>query len=151
MAELSGAERGGRCACGKITYRLSAAPTWTALCHCESCRRAASAPIVAWMGFDPAHVAWRGERAFYKSSAHATRGFCPDCGTQLSFESTRWPGEIHLYAVTLDDPESYIPQMHCHHGEHLGWMKLDDDLPKYPASAPGAADDAAHPLLTKGP
>ncbi len=126
MAEVT-----GRCLCGAIRYRAPSTPKWTALCHCDSCRRSASAPYVAWMGFAAESVLWTGERHFYKSSEIATRGFCPDCGTQLSFESTRWPGEIHLYAVSLDDPEAYVPQLHCHVDERLSWVEIHDDLPKY--------------------
>ena len=54
----------------------------------------------------------------------------------MSFESTRWPGELHLYAASLDDPEAYTPELHCHHDEHLSWLKTSDDLPRYGASAP---------------
>ncbi|MEQ9695555.1 GFA family protein [Shimia sp. SDUM112013] len=125
----------GRCLCGAIRYRLSTPPKWTALCHCESCRRACSAPVVAWMGFAPEAVAWTGERSFYRSSGISLRGFCNRCGTQMSFESTRWPGEIHLYAASLDDPAEYAPQLHCHHAEHLGWLHIKDSLPRYPHSA----------------
>lgn len=125
----------GRCLCGAISYSLSAEPKWTALCHCESCRRACSAPIVAWMGFSPDQVTWQGERSFYKSSDIANRGFCAKCGTQMSFESTRWPGEIHLYAISLDQPETYEPQLHCHTGEHLDWLNVQDNLPRYAKSA----------------
>ena len=125
----------GRCLCGALTYELRSEPAWTALCHCESCRRATSAPVVAWMGFSPDKVDWSGERQYFKSSEIATRGFCPKCGTQMSFESTRWPGEIHLYAVSLDDPLSYVPQLHCHYGEHLAWLKMNDSLPRHAATA----------------
>ena len=129
------AEREGRCQCGAVRYRLTSDPKWTALCHCESCRRAASTPIVAWMGFETAHVHWSGERAFYKSSQIATRGFCPKCGTQMSFESTTWPGEIHLYAVSLDDPTDYVPELHCHHAEALPWLHTADALPRFEGKA----------------
>ena len=125
----------GGCLCGNIRYEAKTEPNWTALCHCESCRRSASAPVVAWMGFALDAVTWHGERRFYQSSAIATRGFCPDCGTQISFESTRWPGEIHLYGVSRDDPENYTPDLHCHTQEHLAWLKIDDDLPKHRAVA----------------
>ncbi len=124
----------GRCLCGAIRYAAPEQPKWTALCHCESCRRSASAPVVAWMGFPKETIAWSGERSFYNSSEIATRSFCPTCGTQLSFESTRWPGELHLYAVSLDDPERYEPQLHCYHDEHLSWLKIEDDLPVYSGS-----------------
>ncbi len=129
----------GGCLCGAVRYSLSAPPKWTALCHCESCRRAASAPVVAWMGFAPDQVTWTGQRASYKSSDIATRTFCPNCGSQMSFESTRWPGEIHLYGVSLDNPEAYVPELHCHTAEHLDWLQVTDDLPRHPRSADGAS------------
>lgn len=126
----------GRCACGAVRYTAPETPLWTALCHCESCRRAASAPLVAWMGFPKDAVQWTGPRAFHRSSGIATRSFCPTCGSPMSFESTRWPGELHLYAASLDDPERYTPDLHCHHGEHLSWLKVADDLPRHEGSAP---------------
>jgi len=129
----------GGCLCGGVRYTLSAPPKWTALCHCESCRRAVSAPVVAWMGFAPEQVVWSGDRSCYKSSDIATRTFCPTCGSHMSFESTRWPGEVHLYGVSLDDPEAFVPELHCHTAEHLGWLQVADDLPRYPRSADGAA------------
>ncbi|MDJ0821008.1 MAG: GFA family protein [Paracoccaceae bacterium] len=125
----------GRCLCGDIRYEAKGPPLWTALCHCESCRRACSAPVVAWMGFAPEDVAWQGTRTFYQSSDVATRGFCPNCGTQMSFESTRWPGEVHLYAVSRDDPQAYHPDLHCHYAQRLQWLGLSDDLPKHAGTA----------------
>ena len=125
----------GRCQCGAVRYSATSAPKWTALCHCESCRRAASAPIVAWMGFETGHINWTGTLSFYRSSKIATRGFCPTCGTQMNFESTAWPGEIHLYAASLDDPDAYTPQLHCHHGEALAWLHVQDNLPRFAGTA----------------
>lgn len=125
----------GGCLCGAVRYQLTSSPKWTALCHCESCRRAASAPVVAWMGFRPDDVHWSGTRQSYRSSAHASRSFCPTCGSPMSFESARWPGEIHLYGASLDTPEAYAPQLHCYTDEHLGWLKIVDDLPQFSGSA----------------
>lgn len=130
----------GRCLCGAVRYAAPGRPKWTALCHCESCRRSSSAPVVAWMGFAPGDVAWTGARAFYQSSKIAKRGFCPTCGTQMSFESARWPDEIHLYGASLDDPERFSPSLHCHYAERLSWLHLSDDLPRFPSTA-----DAAEP------
>ena len=132
MADLC---KNGSCLCGSVRFHLSSEPLWTALCYCETCRRATSAPVVAWMGFAPERVTWEGERTFYRSSQVATRGFCATCGTQMSFESTAWPGEIHLYAVSLEDPGGYEPQLHCHYAERLEWLSIEDDLPRYAATA----------------
>ncbi|MGI9349475.1 MAG: GFA family protein [Amylibacter sp.] len=126
----------GRCACGKIRYQVMGVPKWTALCHCEDCRRACSAPIVAWMGYTPDAVKWFGELKSRSSSDNGVRSFCPDCGSQLSFVSSRWPGEIHLYAITLDDPTNYSPDLHCYTSEHLDWLPIDNAIPKFPKSAP---------------
>ncbi len=125
----------GRCLCGAVRYRTESAPKWTALCHCESCRRACSAPIVAWMGFAEAAVTWTGARTRFQSSEIATRSFFPTCGTQMSFESTRWPGEIHLYAVSQEEPDNYRPDLHCHYSERLDWLNLSDTLTKHPGTA----------------
>ena len=55
----------------------------------------------------------------------------------MSFESKNWPGEIHLYGISLDDPEAYVPQLHCYRDEHLSWLKIEDELPKFSGSANG--------------
>ena len=130
MAEIT-----GRCLCGSVRYRVQSAPLWTALCHCESCRRACSAPVVAWMGFATEDVHWTGSRTVYASSNAATRSFCPTCGSQMSFEGRRWPGETHLCAASLDRPQDYEPELHCYYAERLGWLHVEDDLPKWPATA----------------
>ena len=36
----------GRCLCGAIQYEYSGAPTLVVHCHCESCRRQTSSPVV---------------------------------------------------------------------------------------------------------
>lgn len=91
--------------------------------------------MVAWMGFEVDQVLWTGTRRFYNSSAKAKRSFCPVCGTQMSFESTAWPGEVHLPAMSLDDPTAYRPQLHCHAGEQLDWLKIHDALPVHQGTA----------------
>lgn len=126
----------GRCLCGNIKFETNSEPIWTALCHCESCRRACSAPLVAWMSFKDFSVKWLGQRTFYKSSENGTRGFCGQCGTQMSFVSARWKDQIHLYATSLNNPESYEPSLHCYYSEKLNWLSVNEDLPKFGSPAP---------------
>ncbi len=125
----------GRCLCGTVNFEGQGEPLWTSHCQCESCRRCCSAPITSFLGFSAEKVSWVGERKFYQSSEIAVRGFCLNCGTQMSFESTKWPDEIHLYAASLDDPSLYKPQMHSHWDERLSWSAWQDDLPKHKGSA----------------
>ncbi len=60
-----------------------------------------------------------------------TRGFCGRCGTPLTYQAERYPGEVHVYVCTLDRPQDFVPQSHVHTGEQLPWLHLDDDLPRY--------------------
>ena len=56
----------------------------------------------------------------------------------MSYQSTRWPTETHLYAATLEDPNDFVPKAHFHWAEHVPWIVTDDDLPKYASTADGA-------------
>ena len=56
----------------------------------------------------------------------------------MTYQSTRWPTETHLYAATLDDPSAFEPRAHFHYLERLPWIMITDDLPKYAATADNA-------------
>ena len=127
--------RTGHCACGAVTWETTAEPLWAGHCHCDSCRRASSAPITSFFGVPRDSVTWNGKTEARESTPGAQRGFCPSCGTQLFFQSDKWPEETHLYAATLDDPSLFKPEAHYHYAEHLSWLSVQDDLPRYPGSA----------------
>ena len=79
---------------------------------------------------------WTGNMpASYASTDHATRWFCDRCGTPMAYESTRFENEIHFYAATLENPEDFSPTQHFHHGEHLSWLSIQDDLKRHDASS----------------
>lgn len=125
-------ERGGRCLCGAVRFLARGEPRWIAHCHCESCRRATSAALVTYAGFAIEDVIWSGlDRAKFSSSPGVERSFCPRCGSPLSFSGERWPGEIHLFAVSFDDPGKLLPTVHVHAGEQLPWLQLADGLPRF--------------------
>lgn len=124
--------RAGGCLCGAVRYVAEGKPLWVAHCHCRSCRRQSGAPVVTWAGYRPANVAWSsGAPGTFNSSEDVTRRFCSACGTPLSYESTRWPDEIHILVTTLDDPESLTPTAHVFWSEHLSWLEMDDGLKKF--------------------
>lgn len=49
----------------------------------------------------------------------------------MAYEAERFPGEIHFYATTLDDPADFKPDFHVHYRERVEWLHITDDLPKY--------------------
>ncbi len=131
----------GGCLCGAIRYRLTGPIESVAHCHCGMCRRASGAPVVTWLTVPAARfTVTKGEPARWKSSAHAERTFCPSCGAQITFWSTRYPDEIDVTLGTLDHPERYPAARHVWVADKLPWLHLDEALPAHQAGTPGPRD-----------
>lgn len=125
----------GLCSCGAVRFASPGPVLWAGFCHCESCRRATSSPITAFFGVPRKTLSWIGDPSVCVSSgAKVQRFFCGGCGSQLSYQSDRWPDEVHLYAAALEDPRSFVPQAHFHWSERLPWLHIYDTLPKFAAS-----------------
>ncbi|MDX1608857.1 MAG: GFA family protein [Halofilum sp. (in: g-proteobacteria)] len=78
----------GSCLCGAIRFELQGAPSDLAHCHCRMCQKAHGA-VFATFAIVP-HTAFRftagADRvASYRSSGHASRSFCPQCGSALQY------------------------------------------------------------------
>ena len=135
MTELS-----GQCLCGKLQWKSPGPVLWGGFCHCGSCRRATSSPVTAFFGVPRNTLNLTGEVGIHESSGgRVKRLFCAQCGSQMSYQADNWPDEAHLYAATLDDPAAFTPEAHYHYAERLPWLAIEDDLPKYAASAVGKA------------
>ncbi|MDF0603636.1 GFA family protein [Psychromarinibacter sp. C21-152] len=122
----------GRCLCGQVRYKFDPeAVLWQGHCHCESCRRACSAPFTTFFGVRASAWRWFGKApSVYRSSPGVERFFCGRCGSQMAYRSDRAPGEIHGYAASLDRPELATPERHEFAAEMLPWVHLADDLPR---------------------
>ena len=120
------------CLCGAIGLSAAGAPLWVGLCHCRSCRRATGGVLMAATGFPRQAVSIeRGQMSYYASSPGVRRGFCGTCGTSLSYENARWPGDIHLMIGAFERPDALQPQFHIFAEDRLPWLKLADGLPQY--------------------
>jgi hypothetical protein len=116
----------GRCLCGAIRCRAEGEPEWAAFCQDESCRRATGAPTTAYAGFLRERFCYlEGEPERFSSSPGVVRSFRGRCGTPLTHEGDRWPGEVHVLVGTLDHPERVTPQGHAFE-ERLPWLHLAD-------------------------
>jgi hypothetical protein len=88
---------------------------------------------------DDAFEVVAGSPAQYASTAEARRGFCPSCGTQMTFTSTHLPGFIDVTVGSFDAPESVRPTQHIWDSSCLPWMRLADGLPRHSGSPPRTA------------
>lgn len=129
----------GRCFCKAVHWTSEPHILWAALCHCEDCRRAASSDYVSWFGVKRHTIKWTGPRKVYSSSSMVERSFCKECGSPLSFETSIFEDETHLYAVTLDNPEIYKPTAHIFWSERLHWVNVFDELPTHEKGLQDAA------------
>lgn len=138
MARTSETTTTGRCLCGAVTYAFTGPENWAGHCHCESCRRQTGSPMTSFLGVPNDAFAWTGtEPWLHRSSPGVRRNFCASCGTPMAYAADRFPGEIHLYATTLDNPEDYRPTFHVFTLEQVSWLHLADDLPKHQKTSGG--------------
>jgi hypothetical protein len=119
----------GGCLCGAVRFSISAPPQSSLICHCETCRRASSAPSVAWLTFERAGFAFTaGKPRSYRSSPAVTRTFCTTCGSPLTYVKDSSADEIDVATAALDEPERYPPTREVWLEYKLAWEPTDPHL-----------------------
>ena len=120
----------GHCLCGQLRFEARGEPAWVSYCHCASCRRHAASPVTCFVNFPTERVAFEGVLTRYESSRGVTRSHCATCGTPISYETVKRPGEIDLYLNAFEQPESFEPQGHAFYAERIPWFDTRDELPR---------------------
>jgi len=142
MSEVKTPAATGGCQCGKVRYALYVAPQNAHVCHCRMCQRATGGLFAALAGAPKAEFAWTaGEAAVFASSNLATRAYCRDCGTPLSFSYNTPAARFYVTIGSLDDPN--VAPVVIQHGveSRIGWVKFCEDVPgERTGGDPKAAD-----------
>jgi len=133
----------GGCLCGAIRYEIAGSDVDSGICHCKMCQKFTGSAFTIWACYPKEAVRFtRGEPKYYKhesteptyyqSSPIGERGFCPNCGSGLSFRGTipDWAQWIFIYCGTLDDPKNFQPKWHLGTESQLPWLDMNDDLPR---------------------
>jgi hypothetical protein len=116
------------------------------MCHCSMCRKHSGAPALAFVHFLVAAFAWlNGEPAWYRSSQHATRGFCPACGSTVAMREEVLGDRVQVCVGSLDAPDKVRIDDHVWTQERVAWFDLRDELPRFPQSSSAVPSKAQGP------
>ncbi len=119
----------GGCLCGRVRYEVRPESDEGYYCHCRMCQLAFGSTRATFINVLQASVRWLGDAPKqYASSKFALRGFCPDCGTPLSFayvDSKR----MDLSVGSLDEPARVRPVSHFAIETRVENWHADDGLP----------------------
>jgi hypothetical protein len=90
------------------------------------------APFVAWFSVRPSEFRFaQGHPSRFRSSSKATRSFCPNCGTQLTFQADDYPDQVDITTCSLDHPEAVPPRDQTYTSSKVQWIELADGLPQF--------------------
>ena len=128
----------GGCQCGAVRYVLRGALHDPHICHCRMCQKAFGSFFAPLVGVELDGIEWtQGNPAIYHSSTLAERGFCPACGTPLSFRYLD-SSKINVSLGSLDEPERVKPARQYGVEARLPWLadltalpgsRTEDDMP----------------------
>ena len=131
----------GGCLCGAVRFETSAEPIFSGNCHCRDCQRSSGSAFTPAI-FVPENSVFIQETVKYfefkaDSGNTISRGFCPNCGSQLFSKLQMMPNVLGLRAGTLDAPENFDPKMDIYTASASHWDHMDPALPKF-SKGPGA-------------
>lgn len=132
----------GGCLCGKLRFRAAGKPLAVTYCHCRDCRKATGAPVTVLVGYRAERIEMTGQAPRrHQSSPGVWRAHCGTCGSPVSYEDARLPGEVYLVAGVFDAPERFVPDSHGWVSRELPWLHIDDDLPRHEQSTKPRGED----------
>jgi hypothetical protein len=130
----------GGCACGAIHYECSVDPVVMLNCHCRDCQQASGSAYAAIVVVPKSAVQISGEPRYHKVVGRAgkaiERGFCPNCGSQLTVKLERLPDILGLQAASLADPSIYRPTMNVFTSSAQPWDHMDPTIQKHTHAPP---------------
>ncbi|KQY19377.1 MULTISPECIES: GFA family protein [Rhizobium/Agrobacterium group] len=134
---MTGPVHTGGCQCGAVRFRVEGELGDASVCHCRMCQKAAGNFYLPLVSVRQAKLSWtRGEPKRFQSSNAASRGFCSDCGTPLTYEA---PDGVALTIAAFDRPEGIVPVIQWGIEAKLPYA---DHIPQLPGEDTMADQDA---------
>lgn len=124
----------GGCMCGAIRYECVAEPIVMGNCHCRDCQTATGSAFAAALLVPRDAVTITGDVKYHDvtgdSGGITSRGFCPNCGSQL-FGKPSMPEVMGITAGSLDDPSEFQPGIDFYTASAQKWDYMNPELPKF--------------------
>ena len=109
-------------------------------CHCRDCQRASGSAYAAIIVVPKVAVQISDQPRYYKVVGQAgkviERGFCPNCGSQVTVKLERLPDILGLQAGSLDNPSFYRPAMDVFTVSAQPWDHMDPTTQKHTHAPP---------------
>lgn len=133
----------GGCQCGAVRFRVEGALGEASICHCRMCQKAFGSFFAPLVNVREGTLAWtKAEPARFRSSEEVSRGFCPSCGTPLTYEA---PDGLALAIGAFDDPSAIAPARQFGTEGRLPYVDRLSDLP----ASRTEEDEADNPYLAR--
>ncbi len=126
----------GRCQCGVLRYRITAAPLMIYNCHCTNCQKigggAFSTPATvlessfSFIAGEPKTVEWTSEAGNLRFG-----WYCGDCGSRIAHGQKPTVGMLSVRAGTFDDTSWVEPVGDIWVRSKQPWVPLSDDRPSF--------------------
>jgi hypothetical protein len=128
----------GGCACRHVRYRMAASPMIVHCCHCLWCQRETGSAFVinALVEADRVELL-NGDPEIIDTPSESGKGQkihrCPICKVAVWSNYAGAGGAIRFVRVgTLDDPDSFPPDIHIFTSSKQPWVILPDGVPAVP-------------------
>ncbi len=119
----------GGCECGAIRFRVEGKLDDASVCHCRMCQKAFGSFYAPLVSVRDAKLTWtRGAPKKFQSSNAASRGFCADCGTPLTYEA---PDGVAIAIGAFDNPQTIIPKIQWGTEAELPYVDAIAGLPRH--------------------
>ena len=105
-------EHRGGCLCGAVRFVASGEPIGGNHCHCGMCRKDSGSGVSTFVAFPTNAVTWDGKPREYESSPGKYRGFCPTCGSSITWRKGDDDSFIDFRLGTFDDPSRFKAKKH---------------------------------------
>ncbi|ESQ90056.1 hypothetical protein ABAC460_09825 [Asticcacaulis sp. AC460] len=117
----------GGCQCGAVRFEVSGPLGRASVCHCRMCQKAFGNVIAPLVSVREAILTWtKDEPARFQSSNLVRRGFCPKCGTPLTYEA---PDGVAVAIGAFDHPAGIVPDIQYGIEGRVPWMDHVNDWP----------------------